>query len=128
MLAAILLLQTAPAAPPRPPQDWTALPQLRFVAPPRTDAKLSLFVRREVAAGRCAAAERGSQGWSLRVDFAVRLDEHGRARQAVPRAIGCPTVEQFAAGALSRLVRDNVYPLGPEGGWAKTALSFTWTG
>lgn len=128
LLALLLLAQGAETAPPRLPQDWSGLPALRFVVPPRPDATVSLFVRAETEAGRCAAATRTADGWMLRVDMAVLVGADGRARQIVPRAIHCPTVEQFAAGLMSRMTRDAIDSAGIAGEtWAKTSLTFAWT-
>ncbi|WP_374945144.1 hypothetical protein [Sphingomonas sp.] len=139
MIAALLVLAQVLGAPPatpsaatpvapRPPQDWSRLAPLRFVAPPRPDPGVSVYVRSETQAGRCAATTRTADGWALRVDMAALVGADGRARQIIPRAIDCPTVEQFAVGLMSRTTRDNVDAAGILADiWLKTSLTFAWT-
>ncbi len=126
MIAALLLMLAASQAgvvPPPLPRDWAPLPPLRYDRRPILPAGLDEFVRGEVNAGRCTVA-RGAT--SLRVDLAVLVDE-GSAVRVVPRAIGCATVEQFAAGLLSRLVRDHLDHDSPDG-WYRTTLDVAWSG
>ncbi|WP_287459440.1 hypothetical protein [Sphingomonas sp.] len=131
LLAALLLQLQAPPAPAPapviapPPADWTQLPDLPLARHWPSGASLSPFVQAEVAAGRCAAAQRGSDGYVLRVDLAVLIDNAGTVRRIVPRAIGCPTVEQYSAGIVSRVTRDNV-PTPQSDTWYRTALTFSW--
>lgn len=134
LLAALLLqIQTppppapapSPVTAPAPPADWTQLPDLPLARRWPTGPSLSQYVQGEVAAGRCAAAQHGGDGLVLRVDMAVLIDNNGAVRRIVPRAIGCPTVEQYSAGIVSRLTRDNV-PAPQADTWYRTALTFTW--
>ncbi len=48
----------------------------------------------------------------------------GTVRAVVPRAIDCPTVEQFAAGLVTSMSRANLREA-PEG-WYRATLSFIW--
>ena len=105
MIAALLLLLQAalpPAVATLPPQDWSALPVLHLHNPATTVANTSAFVHGEVVAGRCAKAVKTPDGWSLTVDLAVLATPGGRVRRITPRAIDCPTVEQYASGVVSR--------------------------
>ena len=49
----------------------------------------------------------------------------GSIRAVVPRAIECPTVEQFVAGLVISSARNNLRQ--PSAGWYRTALSFAWS-
>ena len=123
-LALLAAAQTAAM----PPADWTSLPMLHYRRPNDLAPEASAFVRDEVAAGRCAAAVRGTEGWSLRVDLAVLGTGDGRVRRVVPRAIDCPSVEQFASGLVSALARDTVVAGGDGDAWYRTSVIFTWPG
>ena len=139
MIAALLLLlQTAaapvltPAAPATPmasampPQDWSTLPVLRIRGQATTLANTSAYVHGEVVAGRCAHVVRTSQGWALTVDLAVLVAPDGRVRRVTPRAIDCPTVEQYAAGVILG-ARDSIAVAGQDADtWYRTSLTFTW--
>lgn len=125
MIGAILLLLQATGA--LPPTDWSSLPTLRYVRSAGEDATLANFVRGEVKAGRCAAAALAPTGWSLTVDVAVLLQPDGIVRRTIPRAINCPSVEQYAAGIVFSRARNNIDPPGTGAdGWYRTTLTFTW--
>ncbi|RZM02699.1 MAG: hypothetical protein EOP68_20915 [Sphingomonas sp.] len=112
---------------PLPPQDWSALPVLRLrrAVAPSLDA--STFVQREVLAGRCGGATRTPQGWVLNLDLALLAAADGRVRRVTPRAIDCPTVEQFAAGLLLGAARNNVDLRGAAtDSWYRTTMVFAW--
>ena len=102
-----------------PPADWSDLPPLRFDRPWSDWRALSAYVVSEVRAGRCAAS-----GPTLRVDLAVLVAAGGQIRRIVPRAIQCPTVEQYASGLTLRMARGNVAPP-PADSWFQTTLIFT---
>lgn len=132
MIAAVLLIIAAaqaggsrpsPSIAPPLPASWATLPMLRYERRPDLPTGLDEFVRDEVAAGRCTVP-RGAT--SLRVDLAVLVDA-GAAVRVVPRAMACATVEQFAAGLMSRIARDHVEPESPDG-WYRATLDFEWRG
>ncbi|QCB42094.1 hypothetical protein E5673_07535 [Sphingomonas sp. PAMC26645] len=139
MIAALLLLlQTAAPPPPvptaptppvastLPPQDWSTLPVLRIRGQATTLANTSAYVHGEVVAGRCAHVIRTTQGWALTVDLAVLINPDGRVRRVTPRAIDCPTVEQYAAGVILG-ARDSIDVAGEDADtWYRTSLTFTW--
>ena len=143
MIALLLLAQVAapltppplvaPSQPaivaPMPPQDWSELPILRVRRPASDMPDLSAFVRTEVEAGRCAAAARDADGWSLKLDLAVLANADGQVRRITPRAIDCPTVEQYAAGLVLGTARDNVDVRGAlSDTWYRTSMTFAWNG
>ena len=130
MIALAVLLQAAvpaPSGPAMPPTDWSLLPDLP-VAPPRGASDPSAFVRREVVAGRCRLPP-GGGGAGLTAPVAVLVDARGSVQRIMPRAIGCPTVEQFTAGYVSTLVRRAAIAgqlFRP--GWHRYAVTYRWAG
>lgn len=121
--ALLMALQATPATIPfvaMPPADWSTLTELAFVRPTPPAADLSDYVREEVRVGRCV-----SNDTSIRVDLAVLVGNDGRVRRIVPRAINCPTVEQYASGIVSRLARSNVVAP-PHDRWFRTTVTFSW--
>ncbi|MES3101269.1 hypothetical protein [Sphingomonas faeni] len=128
------VVPTAPTAPPTtvpassllPPQDWSTLPVLRIRRQATTLANTSAYVHGEVMAGRCAKAVRTVQGWSLTLDLAVLMTPDGRIRRITPRAIDCPTVEQYAAGVILG-ARDAIDVVDTAADtWYRTSLTFAW--
>lgn len=132
-----LLAQIAPPAvvpvqptivAPLPPQDWSTLPIMRVRRPAADLPDLSAFVRAEVEAGRCATAHASPQGWTLKIDLAVLATPGGQVRRITPRAINCPTVEQYAAGLVLGTARDNVDVRGALADtWYRTSMTFAWS-
>ena len=123
MIAALLLaLAAGQATAPPLPADWSDLPPLRYDRRPDPPASLGGFARQEIAAGRCA---RPRAATALHLDLAVLVVD-GTATRVVPRAIGCPTVEQFAAGLLSGLARGRLDAASTEG-WYRTELDVAWS-
>lgn len=109
------------------PSDWTTLPPLEYVRPAPDDPALATFVRAEVQAGHCAAARPAPGGWTLNVDVAVFVQSSGMVRRTVPRAIACPSVEQYAAGLVFSRARGNVVTdTSARDGWYRTTLTFAW--
>ncbi|MES2986289.1 MAG: hypothetical protein V4808_00140 [Pseudomonadota bacterium] len=101
--------------------DWDALPPLPYRAPPLVTADMQAFVAREARANKCP-----SQSAEMRVDVAVLIDESGGVRTTVPRAIQCPSVEQYAAGLVAGFARGNLLPRMATGEqWYRTSLTFT---
>ena len=107
-----------------PPLDWTALPL--FPLPRAAVMNDAMFVRRELAE-RCqlpaVAAERGE----FTVPVAILVAEASRVRRITPRAVGCPTVEQYTVGYVQSLTRSGPSPgsvLAP--GWYRATVTFRW--
>ena len=120
-----VVMVPAPARVSLPPQDWSTLPPL----PLRRPAPTSAYVRDEVQAGKCDKAVRTAQGWSLTVDLAVLTTPDGRMRRVTPRAIDCPTVEQYAAGVILGSARQALdIPDAETDTWYRTSLTFAWGG
>lgn len=111
------------------PSDWSNLAELRLVRRPPVNPAVSDFVRDEVSAGRCATVTRSSSGTMLTIDLALLVGVGGHVKRIVPRAIDCVTVEQYAAGLVSRVTRDNVDASGLTADtWLRTTMIFAWAG
>jgi len=126
MIALALLLQATTDAPP-PPSDWATLAPMPYVAAPAVTAPLVKFVADEVAAGRCAVPKPADGHYVVKVDVAALIDEDGTLRRAVPRAIDCPTVEQYSAGLVTSFARANLNG-GPAPMWYRATLVYDWHG
>ena len=104
------------------------MPVLRIRQRSTTLANTSAYVHGEVVAGRCAKAIRTTQGWTLSIDLAVLMTPDGRVRRITPRAIDCPTVEQYAAGVVLG-ARDAIDVVEADTDtWYRTSLTFAWGG
>ncbi|MBO9622420.1 MAG: hypothetical protein J7500_06890 [Sphingomonas sp.] len=110
--------------------DWAALPPLPYRVPPVVTPDMHGFVAREVKARKCpvpAPAAPGARLQTLVVGVAVLVDEAGGIRTVVPRAIDCPTVEQFAAALAAGFARNNLLPRNASAPqWYRADLSFSW--
>ena len=130
MFGLFLLLQAAAATavPTAVPSDWSKLPDLRLTTTPDYAAIMTKFVHDEVAAGRCAAPAPVDGKTSIKVDMVVLVSAaNGEAVKIVPRAINCPTVEQFAAGVVQKAVRGNIAGAPPiTDSWYHTGVTLTW--
>lgn len=110
-----------------PPRDWSTLPAIPLL-PASSD--MVRFVRDEVKAGRCARHQTtGSGQVMVVVPMALRLNADNGAEAVVPVAIGCPTIEQFSAGAAQRMVRNLPYRTSlTHHRWYRTVITYTWPG
>jgi len=128
--AALTLMQAASALPMPPPvAEWANLPPLRLERPWTPPPDIARFARDEVAAGRCAAPKGEDGRYQLRVNVAVLIGAGGALVRVVPAPMGCPTVEQFTAGLITRLAREGV--AGPPPGsdtWLRASLTYSWAG
>lgn len=123
MIAALLLALSAPQT---GTIDWAALPALPYRAQPRLTPSMHQFAAREAQARRCPLPATGPTQ-RLTVELAILVDGAGDVRTVVPRAIQCPTVEQYAAGLAAGFARNNLLPRnGASDQWYKTSLTFSW--
>ncbi len=112
--------------PAEPPHDWSTLGMLTL---PPAGPDMVRFVRDEVTAGRCTRARQDDAQMVLVVPLAIRMSADGNADSVVPLAIGCPTVEQFSAGAAQRMVRHLAHrTMIPGDRWYRTVITYTWPG
>ncbi len=118
MIGSLLLATALQAA----PIDWAALPPLPWRTPPVLTPDMQGFVQREVKLRKCTTPKPGT----LEVSIAVLVDENGAIRTTVPRAIACPSVEQYAAALAAGFARANLLPRpGASEHWYSTTLTFT---
>ncbi|TPG21652.1 hypothetical protein EAH87_04125 [Sphingomonas koreensis] len=125
-------MQAAIAPPALPlilPTDWSVLPPLTYRQPPTVTPAMDGFVANEIAANRCSIARPTDGHYTVRLDIAVLVGEDDHVRQAVPRAIQCPTVEQYGAGLVMGFARNNLPPrIGRGDKWFQTTIIFDWQG
>ncbi|MES2339652.1 MAG: hypothetical protein V4537_16290 [Pseudomonadota bacterium] len=128
LLILLIAAQAAPVVPappvmstvaPVPPTDWSIMPPLPWRMPPQLSPDLQSFAADEVRAGRCTTPRP-----SVDVEMAVMVRADGFVRAVVPRAIDCPTVEQFAAGLVTSFARNNLRQ--PAAGWYRATITFDW--
>ncbi|THD35488.1 MAG: hypothetical protein E7773_13505 [Sphingomonas sp.] len=119
-----LFLALQAAAPtPAPPADWSALPPLRLTTTPDYAALMTPFVHGEVAGGRCPTGGKSA----VTIDLALLVSKTGDVLRIVPRAINCPTVEQFAAGVVQKAARGNLAGAAPASdSWYRTGMTLNW--
>ena len=127
MLGMLLLQVAAQAAPLAVPTDWSVLAPIPYVTPPQVVPTLSRFVASEIAAGRCAISKPADGRYVVRVDVATLVGADGIIRRTVPRAIDCPTVEQYSAGLVLSFARANL-PRGTRDQWYRATIVFDWLG
>jgi len=105
--------------------DWDGLAPLPYRAPPIVTSEMQNFVQREVIERKCPVSPAGAQ--TVTVDVAILVDANDGIRVTVPRAMQCPTVEQYAAALVAGFARNNLLPrTTPNEQWYKTSLTFTW--
>ncbi|WP_229726547.1 hypothetical protein [Sphingomonas alpina] len=122
-----LALQAAAVAPDvGPPRDWSALAPLPFTTQPDYPASLSSFVEDEVKAGHCVPPKRVDGLSQVDISLAVLIVPGGSVKRIVPQAIDCPTVEQYSAGLILKMSRDNIKASPATDTWYRTSMTFTW--
>jgi hypothetical protein len=122
----ILLLQ---AAVPALPTDWSTLAPLPYQTAPQMAPPLVRFVTDEVTAGRCAPPKPADGHYSIKVDVATLVGADGTIRRTVPRAIDCPTVEQYSVGLVIKFARANIQPhAGAPDTWYRATIVYDWGG
>jgi hypothetical protein len=127
MILALALLAQAAADLPPLPGDWSDLAPMPYVASPELTPPLDKFVMDEVAAGRCAVPRPADGHYVVKVDVAALIDQDGTVRRAVPRAINCPTVEQYSAGLVTSFARANLKTRTATL-WYRATLVYDWRG
>ncbi|PZO79220.1 MAG: hypothetical protein DI632_04990 [Sphingomonas hengshuiensis] len=129
-------MQAAPVVPPadtpaapaiRSPIDWEALPPLPYRRTPRPTPQMTAFVLAEMKRTGCPQPIPVAGNAQLRVDVAVLIGDDHVVRATIPRAIRCPTVEQYAAGLVVSYARGNLVPrFVNAGSWYRAVLLFDW--
>jgi hypothetical protein len=123
-----LALQAAPVVPdPSPPKDWSTLAPLPFTKQPDYTASLTDFVAEEVKSGRCVPPKRTDGQNHIDISLAVLIVPGGAVKRIVPQAIECPTVEQYSAGLVLSMSRDNIKASPATDTWYRTSMSYNWS-
>ncbi|MET3712562.1 hypothetical protein ABIC65_003280 [Sphingomonas trueperi] len=123
MIGAIALGLALQATPPR--IDWPSLAPLPYRSEPQITPDMLAFVANEVTTRKCPVAI--GPGLTLSVDVAVLIDAQDNIRTTVPRAIQCPTVEQYAAAMVAGAARGNLLPrMANADQWYRATVTFTW--
>lgn len=120
-LLLLLLIGQTPAL------RWNSLPSLPYRTEPQVTPQMQAFVSREIRRQRCTVIRqsRRPDRQRVEVELAVLVDEAGGVRVVVPRAINCPSVEQYAAGVVTGFARGNVLPRGATSvQWYRTTVIF----
>jgi hypothetical protein len=91
-------------------------------------AALSGFVAGEIAAGRCPISRPADGHYTVTLDVATFVDTAGIVRRTVPRAIQCPTVEQYGAGLVISFARANLRAGSARDQWYRATIVFDWQG
>ncbi|MFC3580117.1 hypothetical protein [Sphingomonas hylomeconis] len=125
MIAPILIAAAQIAAAPAVPTDWSLLAPLPYVATPQQAPALANFVAGEITAGRCPIARPADGRYVVRVEIATLVGADGVVRRTVPRAINCPTVEQFSAGLVLSFARGNLQRTTTDQ-WYRATIVFDW--
>lgn len=102
--------------------DWESLAPLPWREAPTLTPDVSRFVTDEVVAGRCVPPKRIDGKPMIDVDVAVLVRSDGVVRVTVPRAIDCPSVEQFTSGLVTSFARNNLRQT-PQG-WYRASVTF----
>ncbi len=133
---ALQLVQVTPLVPPadkqlapiaRSPIDWEALPPLPYRRTPHPTPQMTAFVLAEMKRTGCPYPIPVAGNAQLRVDIAVLIGDDHVVRATIPRAIHCPTVEQYAAGLVVSYARGNLVPrFVNAGSWYRAVLLFDW--
>ncbi len=134
IVAALLTLATmqgggerAQDAPAPTAIDWESLPSLPYRAPPSMTPAMHNWARGQVRARKCRARRLVDGRPAVRVEVAVLVDEAG-VRTTIPRAIGCPSIEQYAAGLVAGFSRNNLTQRTgtPGPAWYRATVTFAW--
>lgn len=107
--------------------DWATLPDLPYRQPPQMTAPMHSYVQGQVRARKCRARRLVDGRPAVRIEIAVLVSPEDGVRTSVPRAIGCPTVEQYAAGLVSSFARNNLTArTSTAEQWYRATVTFVW--
>lgn len=106
--------------------DWDSLPAVPYREPPTMTPAMHDWARGQVRARKCRARRLIDGRPAVRVEVAVLVDDAG-VRTTVPRAIGCPTIEQYAAGLVAGFSRNNLTQrTAAPTAWYRATVTFAW--
>lgn len=131
LIAAEVQEAPAPPAAPAPEQnagiDWAKLPDLPFRQPPQMTPAMNAYVQGQARVQKCRTRRTTDGRPAMRVEVAVLVHPEDGVRASIPRAIGCATVEQYAAGLVSSFARNNLAPrTATAEQWYRTTVTFIW--
>lgn len=126
-IAHFLIAAAQAAVLPALPTDWSLLAPLPYVTKPQQTQSLNAFVAAEIAAGRCIVPRPADGHYIVKVDIAALVGADGVIRRTVPRAIDCPTVEQYTAGLIISFARANLRSGNTEQ-WYRATVVYDWNG
>jgi hypothetical protein len=111
------------------PIDWNSLPDLPYRQPPQVTAQMNAYVKTWARAHRCKVQRRvADKSPAIRIQVAVLVHPQDGVRTSVPRAAGCPAVEQYAAGLVTSFARNNLAArTSAAEQWYRAAVTFVWT-
>jgi hypothetical protein len=134
MIAALLALASVQSDPVRVQEapapaaiDWESLPHLPYREAPSMTPAMHDWARGQVRASKCRARRLVDGRPAVRVEVAALVDEDG-VRTTIPRAIGCPSIEQYAAGLVAGFSRNNLTQRTGAAGpaWYRATVTFAW--
>ncbi|WP_315760556.1 hypothetical protein [Sphingomonas sp. Y38-1Y] len=105
---------------------WDSLPPVPYREPPVILPEMMAFVAGEVTAGRCRLSGATARTGDVTVDVAMLVTPETGPRLTIPRAIDCPTVEQYAAGLVLGFARGNLPARAMVPQWYRATLRFKW--
>jgi len=117
----------APAAEQGAGIDWTKLPDLPYRQQPQMTAPMNAYVAGQARVHKCRQRRTIDGRPAMRVEVAVLVHPEDGVRASIPRAIGCTTVEQYAAGLVSSFARNNLTPRAATAEqWYRATVTFIW--
>lgn len=134
MIAALLALASVQGDPARAQEapepaaiQWESLPNLPYREVPSMTPAMHDWARGQVRARKCRARRLVDGRPAVRVEVAALVDEFG-VRTTIPRAIGCPSIEQYAAGLVAGFSRNNLTQRtgAPGPAWYRATVTFAW--
>lgn len=108
--------------------DWDSLPDLPFRNAPQVTPAMHAYVKAQTRAYRCKVQRRvADKQPAIRIQVAVLVHPEDGVRTSVPRAAGCPVVEQYAAGLVTAFSRNNLTArTAAAEQWYRATVTFVW--
>lgn len=108
--------------------DWRSLPDLPFRQSPQITPSMNGYVQAQTRTYKCHVQRRvADKRPAIRIEVAVLVHPEDGVRTSVPRAAGCPVVEQYAAGLVTAFARNNLAArTAAAEQWYRTTLTFVW--
>jgi hypothetical protein len=106
--------------------DWESLPALPYREAPSMTPAMHDWARGQVRSRKCRARRLVDGRPAVRIEVAVLVDEDG-VRTTIPRATGCPAIEQYAAGLVAGFSRNNLTQrTASPTAWYRATVTFAW--